>query len=542
MSPKNQIESGLYDAVSAITLVVRLSWRRLLRSWIQVPVGLLLALLTCFGVDSLLGLSGVPFPASVACMIVLFLALLLSQWLLGDKWTRTIVRYIDIPCGFSLRYINVFFTPSFILLPLSQSTSGIEIGKIIAVFLIGYFAVFVFTTFCVRLLQMLLGTSKRAITEDEDQPIPLEKTRETRSSTSEITLHSTSVDPEITDSKFDSVMDSIEKPRPAQDPFLVRGTLGPPTQNVVEASVTPPIAQEPHPLTRPQQWAPYLTANLDIMIYTLLFVFIGLPVYYATGYAMPAQLCLTVVAFFAALSLPAHWKRFLHPVLVSSAVSILAIWILALTRRESLDDGLHAFKTGTRYIELWHGYKNLPYPGAGDMFSTLLDVSIVALALPMFQYRKELKRHLLIIVLPLIPLIALSMFAYPAVCAAISLSPSHSLAFTARSLTLALATPTSTNFGGDSSLVAVLCIMSGILGILVGQPLLKWLGVRDDDYVTRGVTLGANSSAIATASLLTMDPRAAALSSLVMGLFGAVMVGLSSVPEIVEVVKKLAQT
>lgn len=97
------------------------------------------------------------------------------------------------------------------------------------------------------------------------------------------------------------------------------------------------------------------------------------------------------------------------------------------------------------------------------------------------------------------------------------------------------------NFGGDSSLVAVLCIMSGILGVLVGQPLLKWLGVREDDYVTRGVTLGANSSAIATASLLATDPRAAALSSLVMGLFGAVMVGFSSVPEIVEIVKKLAR-
>ncbi|KAL1866794.1 hypothetical protein Plec18167_008928 [Paecilomyces lecythidis] len=232
------------------------------------------------------------------------------------------------------------------------------------------------------------------MTEDEDQTIPLEETQNTQGSISETTLKSTSTDPEVSDSKFESAMDSIERPRPAQDPFLVRGTLGPPTQSVVEASFTPPIAQEPRPLTRPQQWAPHLTANFDTLVYTLLFVFIGLPVYYATGYAMPAQLCLTVVAFFAALSLPTHWRRFLHPVLVSSAISILAIWILALTRRESLDDGLHAFKTGTRYIELWHGHKDLPYPGAGDMFSTLLDVSIVALALPMFQYRKELKRHM----------------------------------------------------------------------------------------------------------------------------------------------------
>jgi putative effector of murein hydrolase LrgA (UPF0299 family) len=66
----------------------------------------MLVLLTCFGVDCLLGLSGVPFPASVACMIVLFLALLLSQWLLGDKWTRKIVKFIDIPV--SALFIDAF--------------------------------------------------------------------------------------------------------------------------------------------------------------------------------------------------------------------------------------------------------------------------------------------------------------------------------------------------------------------------------------------------------------------------------------------------
>lgn len=62
------------------------------------------------------------------------------------------------------------------------------------------------------------------------------------------------------------------------------------------------------------------------------------------------------------------------------------------------------------------------------------------------------------------------------------------------------------------------------------------LTISTDDYVTRGVTLGGNSSAIATALLLVSDPRAAALSSLSMGLFGTVMVALTSVPPIVRVV------
>ena len=179
-------------------------------------------------------------------------------------------------------------------------------------------------------------------------------------------------------------------------------------------------------------------------------------------------------------------------------------------------------------------------PGAGDLLGSLLDVSIVALALPMIKYRNELKRHITIILLPLLPLVGLSMFGYPAFCKYILKDPHHSLAFTARSLTLALATPTSQNLDGDASLVAVLCIMSGILGVLFGPTLLHWLKIPEDDYVTRGITLGANSSAIATALLLTTDPRAAALSSLSMSLFGTVMVALSSIPPVVKIVQRLA--
>lgn len=62
-----------------------------------------------------------------------------------------------------------------------------------------------------------------------------------------------------------------------------------------------------------------------------------------------------------------------------------------------------------------------------------------------------------------------------------------------------------------------------------------WL--HTDDYVTRGVTLGANSSAIATALLLKTDPRAAALSSLSMSLFGTITVLFTALPPIRDLVR-----
>ena len=196
---------------------------------------------------------------------------------------------------------------------------------------------------------------------------------------------------------------------------------------------------------------------------------------------MPVQLTFNVLAYLAALALPAHWRQFLHPVLVSSAITVLGIWVMGLVRGDDLDDVLGEYRTGTNYLKLWHENKHLKAPGAGDIFGSVLDASIVALALPMFQYRKELRAHFFAIVIPNVAISIGSLFGYPALCYAIGISSKRSLAFAARSLTLALAIPAVNNLGGDSNTVAALAIMSGIFGVLIGQRMLKWLNIPDGE-------------------------------------------------------------
>jgi hypothetical protein len=67
-----------------------------------VPIGILCILLACFGVNSLIGLSSVGFPASVAVLIVLFFALIIIDLIVGDRKTRALVSIIDVPVGGSL--------------------------------------------------------------------------------------------------------------------------------------------------------------------------------------------------------------------------------------------------------------------------------------------------------------------------------------------------------------------------------------------------------------------------------------------------------
>lgn len=76
-----------------------LSWKRNLTAWLYVPMGILIILLACFGVDALIRLSSISFPASVALLLVLFFALTLSHAVLGDRRTRALVSVIDVPVG-----------------------------------------------------------------------------------------------------------------------------------------------------------------------------------------------------------------------------------------------------------------------------------------------------------------------------------------------------------------------------------------------------------------------------------------------------------
>lgn len=349
-----------------------------------------------------------------------------------------------------------------------------------------------FTAYLTRGLQVIFGSSKRAMTEraeelgDENDAIPLSENlgdRDTPPRNDSVAStglgNSPGTSPNI--SRANSTADLLA-PQRAQDPSQIRGTGGPPVaENIVSSRITS-LRQAPLPLTRAQKWAAFISGNFDRLTYLVIFLFIGIPVYYSTGYAMPAQLSFSVLAYFTALALPANWRKVLHPVLVSACIIILGVWILGLIRGDSLRTSLLQYQTSTKYLQLWEGEKGLPKPGAGDVFSTVLDASIVALALPMFNYRKELKAHFFAIVIPNISCSLAALFGYPPLCFAIGISATRSLAFAERSLTLALAKPAGVNLGADANTVAPLAIFSGISGALIGRRMLDWLRIPEGMY------------------------------------------------------------
>lgn len=369
---------------------------------------------------------------------------------------------------------------------------------------VGFVVMMALAAYLTRGIQLVMGTSKRAAAEraeelsddnggDETDNIPLGGLSRRASEEYGRTPFSSEPNSRPLSTVPSSVSLNTLAPPPASQAashlFLLEtnraGDFTSAGHPVVAATSFPPLpAQIPLPAPRAQIWAAILTRHSDRLLYLALFLFVGLPVYYATGYSMPAHLSLTVLCYFAALAVPPTWRQYIHPVLVTALLGVLSIWALAAIKGDHLFTALRSYRTGANYQALWSPSFLAPSstsrrPGAGDIFATVLDAAIVSLALPMYRHRRELRSHFAAIVVPSLALSIGSLLIYPPVCYAIGIAAERSLAFAARSLTLALAIPATENLGGDTNLVAAVAILSGILGVLVGERMLKALKIPE---------------------------------------------------------------
>jgi len=88
-----------------------------------------------------------------------------------------VLKVLDVPTGFALRTMNLYFTPS-LLHCAGEYISGKEVGVLIAVFVIGYLAQFMLTAYTSVAVQILLGRwhkhrSARGVTHHEIVDCPL---------------------------------------------------------------------------------------------------------------------------------------------------------------------------------------------------------------------------------------------------------------------------------------------------------------------------------------------------------------------------------
>ncbi len=203
-------------------------------------------------------------------------------------------------------------------------------------------------------------------------------------------------------------------------------------------------------------------------------------------------LTLTLVAYLAGEALYRRAGR--HPLVNPVLVAVLLLGGLLLV-------------TGTDYADYFEGAQFVHF---------LLGPATVALAVPLYKNVAAVRRTA-----PAI-LVAVVVGSLAAVASAVGLawacggSDGTLLALAPKSVTAPVAMGIAEQIGGAPSLTAVLVILTGITGAVLGTWTLDLVRIRDRR--ARGLALGVAAHGIGTARAFTLDETTGAFSSLGMGL------------------------
>lgn len=206
-------------------------------------------------------------------------------------------------------------------------------------------------------------------------------------------------------------------------------------------------------------------------------------------------LAITVLAYWLAhrAYLASGEFPLLHPVLV--AVALLVALLLA---------------TGTRYETYFDGAQFAHF---------LLGPATVALAVPLYRQAHHLRRLWLPLGVALLAGSATAVGSALAIGWLLGLPPAMLVSLLPKSVTTPIAMGIAEQVGGLPSLTAVLVILTGITGAVIGVPLLRALG--EHDPATKGYAVGVAAHGLGTARAFQHSEAAGAFAGLGMGLNGA---------------------
>lgn len=203
-------------------------------------------------------------------------------------------------------------------------------------------------------------------------------------------------------------------------------------------------------------------------------------------------LTMTLVAYTLALKLYERMNRnvLLHPVI--TAIGLLIVFLTVS------DMDYEAYFEGGQFIHF------------------LLGPATVALAVPLYKQFPKLKKIWLPVSFGLLAGVLMGAVSSIAIAHVSGASLETLLSLAPKSVTVPIAMGISEKIGGLPSLTAVLVVVTGILGAVIGVKVFQWLGVRDDSI--KGVAMGVTAHGIGTARSFQISSEMGAFSGLAMAL------------------------
>ncbi len=213
------------------------------------------------------------------------------------------------------------------------------------------------------------------------------------------------------------------------------------------------------------------------------------------NYAIYLYTFLTIFGFWLALQINKRWKSVIFN---SFILTVLILVLVLVIGKIPYDD----------YME-----GNAP-------INDLLSLSIVALALPLYEQLKQIAKQWRIILSVVLLASLFSMFTGAILALILGATPEMIATILPKSITTPIAMEVSSHLGGIPSVTAVGVVLAGLQGSVFGYLILKKIGLRHQEAI--GLSIGSVSHVLGTVSCMEINPKAGSYSSISLVLCGII--------------------
>lgn len=165
------------------------------------------------------------------------------------------------------------------------------------------------------------------------------------------------------------------------------------------------------------------------------------------------------------------------------------------------------------------------YASQSHLLSAMLGPATIAFAIPIFDYRQIMRKHWLPVCIGVVVGMGVAVVTTVMLCHLIGLPDTLERSLVVRSISTPFAIIAAPQLGGQADIAAICVVITGIVGMLLGEWILGWLPFST--VLARGALFGAGAHAVGTATAHQRDPEEGVISSLTMIIAGVLMVLLA---------------
>ena len=160
------------------------------------------------------------------------------------------------------------------------------------------------------------------------------------------------------------------------------------------------------------------------------------------------------------------------------------------------------------------------YFAQNKWLNALLEPAVVALAFPLYEQLPQIRLKWKVILSACLAGSVLSMITGAGIALLLGADPQLTASILPKSVTTPIAMAVSEQIGGVPSIAAIMVIIAGLFGAVLGYPLFRLFGIKAP--VAKGLTIGTVSHALGTAKAAEESYQEGAFSSLALVICGII--------------------